>query len=97
MHTKAVLTLIGGVLIHLTLGTLYTSSNLATYVISYCHVVKGQKVGIFVFCIMNRILTLLCRRGFLLYNPSDKSGCSTYFICRRFACLWVVSCNIFLV
>lgn len=44
MHYKAILTLIGGVLIHLTLGTLYTASNIATYVISYLHVVKGQKV-----------------------------------------------------
>lgn len=44
MHYKAVLTLIGGILIHLTLGTLYTASNIATYVISYLHVAKGQKV-----------------------------------------------------
>lgn len=72
MHTKAVLTLIGGILIHLTLGTLYTSSNLATYVISYCHVVKGQKVWILASCIKTRILTPLCRLGFLLSNPSDK-------------------------
>ncbi|KAK8804570.1 hypothetical protein WA588_004780, partial [Blastocystis sp. NMH] len=33
----------GGVLIHLTLGTLYTASNLTTYVISYLHVVKQEK------------------------------------------------------
>ena len=44
MHCKSVLTLIGGVLIHLTLGTLYTASNLTTYVISYLHVVKQEKV-----------------------------------------------------
>jgi hypothetical protein len=44
MHYKAVLTLMGGVLIHLTLGTLYTASNLTTYVISYLHVVKQEKV-----------------------------------------------------
>lgn len=49
MHTKAALTLFGGILIHLTLGTLYTSSNLATYVISYCHVVKHQEVSFMKF------------------------------------------------
>lgn len=72
MHTKAVFTLIGGILIHLTLGTLYTSSNLATYVISYCHVVKGQKVTSYELCLSSRILTPLCRRGFSLCNPSGK-------------------------
>lgn len=46
MHYKAALTLIGGILIHLTLGTLYTASNLTSYVISYLHVVKRQPVGI---------------------------------------------------
>ena len=46
MHYKAVLTLVGGILIHLTLGTLYTASNLTSYVISYLHVVKRQPVGI---------------------------------------------------
>ena len=44
MHVKGVLTLVVGILIHLTLGTLYTASNLSTYVISYLHVVKNQKV-----------------------------------------------------
>lgn len=44
MRVKAILTLLGGILIHLTLGTLYTASNITTYVISYLHVVKGQKV-----------------------------------------------------
>ena len=44
MRSKAILTLLGGILIHLTLGTLYTASNITTYVISYLHVVKGQKV-----------------------------------------------------
>ena len=44
MHYKAVLTLIGGILIHLTLGTLYTASNLTSYVISYLHVIKRQPV-----------------------------------------------------
>lgn len=45
MRSKAILTLLGGILIHLTLGTLYTASNITTYVISYLHVVKGQKVS----------------------------------------------------
>ena len=45
MRSKAILTLLGGILIHLTLGTLYTASNITTYVISYLHVVNGQKVS----------------------------------------------------
>ena len=50
MHVKAVLTLVGGILIHLTLGTLYTASNLSTYVISYLHVVKNERVTIVAHC-----------------------------------------------
>ena len=44
MHAKAILTLIGGILIHFTLGTMYTTSNLTPYVISYLHVVKKHAV-----------------------------------------------------
>ena len=41
MISKAARTLIGGIIVHLTLGIGYTTANLATYVISYLHVVKG--------------------------------------------------------
>lgn len=44
MHVRAILTLIGGILIHFTLGTMYTTSNLTPYVISYLHVVKKHAV-----------------------------------------------------
>lgn len=44
MHRKAIISLIGGMLIHLTLGAVYTTSNIVTYVISYLHVVKHQAV-----------------------------------------------------
>ena len=44
MNSKAIKTLIGGIIVHLTLGIGYTTANLATYVISYLHVVKGFTV-----------------------------------------------------
>ncbi len=44
MHAKALLTLVGGILIHITLGTMYTSSNLTPYVVSYLHVAKKHAV-----------------------------------------------------
>lgn len=39
IHWKAIAALIGGVMIHLTLGTVYTWGNLTLYLISYvkCH------------------------------------------------------------
>ena len=42
MHAKALLTLVGGILIHITLGTMYTSSNLTPYVVSYLHVPRSM-------------------------------------------------------
>ena len=73
MRAKAILTLIGGILIHLTLGTLYTSSNLTTYVLSYLHVVKGYKVSILLITdLSNRKLILLYLPGFLASSLLDK-------------------------
>lgn len=38
---KGLLTTMGGILIHLTLGTIYSISNMNTYIISYLHVIRG--------------------------------------------------------
>ena len=44
MKAKAIRTIFGGVLIHLSLGSLYTAANMITYIISYLHVLKGHTV-----------------------------------------------------
>ena len=47
MNFKALRTIIGSVLIHISLGTVYTAGNMITYIISYLHVLKEQAVCLF--------------------------------------------------
>ena len=47
MNFKALRTIIGSVLIHISLGTVYTAGNMITYIISYLHVLKEQAVRCF--------------------------------------------------
>lgn len=42
MNGKAIRTVIGGILVHFTFGTIYTCANMITYIISYLHVVEEQ-------------------------------------------------------
>lgn len=44
MNYKALRTIIGGVLIHMSIGTIYTASNMITYIISYIHVLLNNSV-----------------------------------------------------
>ena len=44
MNFKALRTIIGSVLIHMSIGTVYTAANMITYIISYLHVLKEQAV-----------------------------------------------------
>ena len=44
MNFKALRTIIGSVLIHISIGTVYTAANMITYIISYLHVLKEQAV-----------------------------------------------------
>lgn len=75
MHAKAILSLIGGILIHITLGTMYTSSNLTPYVISYLHVVKKNAVLLFfVTFIIYSILIVLSLLGYLLFSRLDRQS-----------------------
>ena len=75
MHAKAILSLIGGILIHITLGTMYTSSNLTPYVISYLHVVKKNAVLLFfVTFIIHSILIVLSLLGYLLFSRLDRQS-----------------------
>ena len=74
MHAKAILTLIGGILIHITLGTMYTSSNLTPYVISYLHVAKKHAVlRSFHTSLTHSISIVLSLHGCSLFSRSDKS------------------------
>lgn len=45
MNFKALRTIIGSVLIHISIGTVYTAANMITYIISYLHVLKEQAVS----------------------------------------------------
>ena len=75
MHAKAILSLIGGILIHITLGTMYTSSNLTPYVISYLHVVKKNAVSLFfITFIIHSILIVLSLLGYLLFSRLDRQS-----------------------
>ena len=47
MNFKAIRTVLGGVLIHISLGSIYTAANMITYIISYIPVVVGNTVPIF--------------------------------------------------
>ena len=47
MNFKALRTIIGSVLIHISLGTVYTAGNMISYIISYLHVLKEQAVRCF--------------------------------------------------
>lgn len=47
MNFKALRTIIGSALIHISLGTVYTAGNMITYIISYLHVLKEQAVRCF--------------------------------------------------
>lgn len=71
MNYKGFLAVLGGTLIHLTLGAVYTSSNIITYVISYLHVVKEQTVLLSILYNF-RISILQFQRGCFLCKRSVK-------------------------
>ena len=56
MNSKALRTIIGGVLIHLSIGAIYTASNMITYIISYIHVLLENQVISELFCMIFRVL-----------------------------------------
>ena len=58
MKAKAIRTIFGGVLIHLSLGSLYTAANMITYIISYLHVLKGHAVRFKLIPLIFRILPI---------------------------------------
>ena len=53
MNFKALRTIIGSVLIHISIGTVYTAANMITYIISYLHVLKEQAVC--AFCVVSLV------------------------------------------
>ena len=55
MNLKAFRTVLGGVLIELSLGSLYTAANMITYIISYIHVVAGDTVGVASNALIGRV------------------------------------------
>lgn len=66
MNPKGLRTIIGGILIHMSIGTIYTASNMITYIISYIHNCLGNAVSGGMVCSRYRALLLTCRRGCML-------------------------------
>ena len=65
MNLKAFRTVLGGVLIHISLGSIYTAANMITYIISYIHVVVGNTVIFLSDRIIGRVLRIPCQLGCL--------------------------------
>ena len=63
MNPKAFRTIVGGILIHMSIGTVYTASNMITYIISYIHNCLGNAVGGGITLSRCRALLPTCRRG----------------------------------
>ena len=63
MNLKAFRTVLGGVLIELSLGSLYTAANMITYIISYIHVIVGNTVSLAPVFLIDRVLPIRCQLG----------------------------------